>query len=120
MHNVVHIGEFFDKLLATIASVGSIWFCAWAIRRGGEFDYPLDSTAKAIRWLAVVVLMGIPVNFPKSLPPAGRIVLGFAGLAFLAWPNFAYHLTRFLRWCRLLPTSQAKDGGGGSSLSQPL
>lgn len=115
MHNVLYIGEFFDKLLATIASVGAIWFCAWAIRRGGKFDHPLDSTAKAIRWLAVVVLMGIPVNFPKSLSPAGRIVLGFAGLAFLAWPNFAYHLTRFLRWCRLVPPARGllPDGPPG-------
>lgn len=103
VHYVLYIREFFDKLLATIASVGSIWFCTWAIRRGGEFDYQLDFTAKIIRWLAVVVFMGLPVEIPKLLTPSERVVLGFIGVGFLVWPNFAYHLTRFLRWCRLLP-----------------
>jgi hypothetical protein len=102
---IFYIRELFDKLLAAIASVGSIWVCAWAIRRKGEFDYPLDFTARVIRWLAVVVFIGLPVWIPQLLNPVARVVSGFTGLAFLAWPNFAYHLTRFLRWCRLLPTA---------------
>jgi len=27
--------------------------------------------------------------------PAARLASGFVGLAFLCWPNFAYHLTNF-------------------------
>jgi len=104
MHYVLDVKEFLDKLVGTIASVGSIWFCAWAIRRGGEFDYPLDFTAKIIRWLSVVIFMGLPVEIPQLLTPAARVVLGLTGLAFLAWPNFAYYLTRFLRWSKLLPS----------------
>ncbi len=35
-----------------------------------------------------------------SLPtPAARLTSGFVGLAFLCWPNFAYHLTNlFAEW----------------------
>lgn len=97
--------NFVDNLIGMVASAGSIWFCAWAIRRQGEMDYPLDATAKAIRWLAVAVLMGIPANF-RALPINLRRVLLFSGIAFLAWPNFAYHLTRFLRWSRVLPVAR--------------
>lgn len=105
MHYVLYVKEFIDRLFASIASVGSIWFCSWAIRRKGEFDYPLDSAAKIIRWIAVAVLMGIPASSP-SLPINLRRVLGFSGLAFLVWPNFAYHLTRLFRWCRILPKAE--------------
>ena len=104
MHYALYVGEFADRLVANIAGVGAVWVCAWAIRRKGELDYPLDSTAKVVRWVAVVILMGIPANFP-SLPINLRRVLDFSGIAFLAWPNFAYHLTRFLRSCKLLPNA---------------
>lgn len=118
MHYVLYVTEFFDKLVATIASVGAIWVCAWAIRRKGEFDYPLDFTARIIRWLAVIVFMGLPVEIPQLLTPAARVVLGFTGVAFLVWPNFAYHLTRFLRWCRLLPTTQGPAPDRSSGLQR--
>jgi hypothetical protein len=115
VHYILIIREFVDKLLATIASVGSIWFCVWVIRRKGEFDHKLDFSAKIIRWLAVVVFMGLPVEIPQLLTPAARVILGFIGVAFLAWPNFAYHLAGFLRWCRLLPPARGPvpDGPPG-------
>lgn len=111
MHYIDDIRLFFDNLVGSIAIAGCIWFCAWAIRRKGELDYPLDLPAKIIRWVAVAILMGIPANFPELPINTARILI-FSGIAFLAWPNFAYHLTRFLRWCRLLPAAGpvAPDG----------
>lgn len=101
MHLLLAVRELLDRGLAALASLGSVWVCSWAIRRAGEFDYPLDFTAKLVRWALVIVLLGSAEYFPGL--STYRLALGSAGIAFLAWPNFAYHLTRLLRWCRLLP-----------------
>jgi hypothetical protein len=42
-------------------------------------------------------------------PPWFRITVGIVGIAFLAWPNFAYHLTRVLRWLKLLGSAGPKQ-----------
>ena len=104
MHYLLAVRELINRGLGALASLGSVWFCSWGIRRAGEFDYPLDFTAKVIRWALVVLLLGAGESFPGL--SAYRLALGLVGMAFLAWPNFAYHLTRLLRWCRLLPRAQ--------------
>ena len=113
MHYFLAARELINRGLGALASLGSVWFCSWAIRRGGEFDYPLDFAAKVVRWALVIVLLGSAEYFPGL--STYRLTLGLGGIAFLAWPNFAYHLTRLLRWCRLLPPTRhpAPDGSSG-------
>lgn len=113
MHYLSVVRELISRGLDTLAAFGSLWFISWGIRRAGEFDYPLDFTGQVVRWVLVVVLLGAMTYFPGLSAP--RLILLLGGCAFLAWPNFAYHLTRFLRWCRLLPTTRRSvpnDPGG--------
>lgn len=102
-----------NRGIGALASLGAVWVCSWAIRRAGEFDRPLEFAAKLIRWALVIILLGAATYYPGYSAP--RLALGLGGMAFLAWPNFAYHLTRFLRWCRILPAAQgpAPDGPTG-------
>lgn len=101
MHHLLAVRELINRGLGSLASLGSVWVCSWAIRRAGEFDYPLDFTGQVVRWVLVVVPLGAMTYFGGLSAP--RLILLLGGCAFLAWPNFAYHLTRFLRRCRLLP-----------------
>jgi hypothetical protein len=101
MHYFLALRELVNRGLGALASLGAVWVCSWAIRRAGEFDRSLDLAAKLIRWALVVVLLGAATYYPGYSSP--RLALGLGGMSFLAWPNFAYHLTRFLRWCRILP-----------------
>src|SRR5271167_2344927 len=82
---------------ALSAKIVCIWLSVWAIRRNAEADYALDRLARAVRW--VVVFLGFAVAY--YVPGPGlwcvRVAGGVLGLAFLCWPNFAYHLTRLLR-----------------------
>jgi hypothetical protein len=78
------------------ANAVCIWFAFWAIRRKYELDYPLDIWAQVVRWS----LVGL--SFALTLPDGSqykllRILAGIALLAFLAWPNFAYHLVQLFR-----------------------
>jgi hypothetical protein len=94
--------EMIEKLQATIsgslavaAKSFGIWFVSWAIRRKGEFDYKLDRTARLTRWSIVAISFAVVTRFPSlSLPRALSLTVG---LAFLVWPNFAYHLTNLFR-----------------------
>lgn len=113
MHYLFPVRELISRGLDTLAGFGSLWFISWGIRRAGEFDYPLDFTGQVVRWVLVVVLLGAMTYFPGYSAARGALLLG--GAAFLAWPNFAYHLTRFLRWCRLVPPARGPvpDGPPG-------
>jgi hypothetical protein len=94
----------------TWIAIANIWFVAWAIRRRGELDNELDSTAKFVRWLLATACLGLAVQFPQLVnPPPVRVCLGFVGMAFLVWPNFAFYLTRFLRALRIWPRNDPKD-----------
>lgn len=104
MHYLFVVREIISRGLDTLAGFGSLWFISWGIRRAGEFDYPLDFAGQVVRWVLVVVLLGAMTYFPGLSAPRVTLLLG--GCAFLAWPNFAYHLTRFLRTCKLLPKAQ--------------
>lgn len=70
----------------------SIWFVAWGVRSWLHADLELSRTEKKIRWLVVGV--GAASGL---IPGAGftyvRLVFGLVGVAFLAWPNLAHHLT---------------------------
>lgn len=104
MPYVLAVRELIARGLGALAALSSLWFVSWGIRHGSDLDYPLDFTGKAVRWVLVVVLLGAGECFPGF--STARLILGLGGVAFLAWPNFAYHFTRFLRWCSLLPPAR--------------
>jgi len=102
------------------AAIANIWIAVWAIRRKGELDYELDDTAKFIRWIIASLCLGIPIFRPDVFKsPSSRISLGLIGLAFLVWPNLAYHLTNLLRFLRLLPKLNPKDTTEGAQKGLP-
>jgi hypothetical protein len=89
--------------LSITSGVISVWFVFWSYRRKYELDYPLDSSASRVRWAMVwlgigVTLAGIRWPFSSYIRWIGMLWL----LSFLAWPNFAYHLTGLLRQLRLV------------------
>jgi hypothetical protein len=89
-----NILSFYGSLSAKIAC---IWLSVWAIRRKAEADYPLDRFARTVRWAAVVA--GFAIGYYVTGPDLGYVWVagGTLGLAFLCWPNFAYHLTNLFR-----------------------
>ena len=118
MHTVI-LEEAAIGTVGTWAAVLNVWFVAWAIRRGGDLDYRLDSTAKFVRWFVAMVCLGTAVELPQLLnPPAFRVCMGFVGIAFLVWPNLAYHLTSFLRRLRILPRHNPEGLNNPTSLGE--
>lgn len=92
-----------NLILDGLTAMVSISVLAWGLRRKGDMDYELDAPARSLRWFMVgigwaVLLIGVRLDCGPC-PWSGFIV----ATAFLAWPNFAYHMTRVLRLCRLLP-----------------
>lgn len=73
-----------------------IWFSCWALRYTFKWDYKLSTAAEVTRWAVVLGGYTLGVSLPTL---ALRLASGFTGLAFLCWPNFAYHLTSpFITW----------------------
>ena len=72
-----------------------LWMSIWAIRYNAGVDYRLGAKARAIRWLAVVSCFAL-----TSLPGASvgwfRVFSYLVGLAFLCWPNLAYHVSKLI------------------------
>jgi len=94
------------------SAIANVWFVAWAIRHRGELDYQLDHAAQIIRWLFVAFFLGVPIQAPRLLTsPNLRMSFGIVGMAFLVWPNCAYHLTRLLRRWRVLPNAEPVQPG---------
>jgi hypothetical protein len=79
------------------AKIACIWLSVWAIRRKAEVDYPLDRSARVVRWVTVAVGFATGYYVPGSELWYIRVAGGFLGLAFLCWPNFSYHLTNLFR-----------------------
>jgi type IV secretory pathway TrbL component len=80
----------------------SVAFLAWAIRRKNELDYVLSKRAKLIRWccfLGFLLLILIPGNNFAAVRVIGWII----STAFLAWPNFAYHIDELIN--RMIKTN---------------
>jgi hypothetical protein len=89
--------------VGSAAAILNIWFVCWAIRRQGELDYELDLIARVVRWVVVALCLGLVFEFPQLFnPPTLRVCVAFFGIAFLAWPNLAYHTTRFLRFIKFI------------------
>jgi hypothetical protein len=89
------------QFIATAAILAQTGICVWvplyAIR--GEFDRELSPKARTIRW--TVVLVGwVLASLPGPKPNYLAAIAGIAALAFLWWPNFAYHLTRLIEWAK--------------------
>ena len=80
--------------LATDAA--TIWFAFSVIRRRYDLDYPLSRSAHLIRWICVCAGFGAAMLRAPQFKSA-RIIGGLVSIAFLAWPNFAHHLSRCLR-----------------------
>jgi hypothetical protein len=79
------------------AKIACVWLSVWAIRWKAEIDYPLDRSARIVRWVTVVVGFAIGYFVPDPGLWYVRVAGGFLGLGILCWPNFAYHLTNLLR-----------------------
>jgi hypothetical protein len=79
-----------------LAAIANIWFLVWAIRHQGELDRELDRPARLIRWSVVGLGFGLIPRVPDQWVHAGtvRVALLVLAMAFLVWPNFAYHLRR--------------------------
>jgi hypothetical protein len=94
-----------DLISDAAQAMVSVWFLIWALRRKGELDYEFDAPTKRVRWLMVaagwVILLAGARMRSKSYAWLGFIV----ATGFLAWPNFAYHVTRLLRRLRFMRAS---------------
>jgi|ERR1700687_221206 hypothetical protein len=110
--NLVALGEIQSDVSKLLAEAVCVWFAFWAIRRKYELDYKLDRAAQIVRWLAIAVSIPLGQLGARIFEPL-RIFSAFLFLAFLAWPNFAYHLTRLLRSWRVLrdPRSSGPKAG---------
>jgi hypothetical protein len=117
MLSYVLLGSRLRKLGGSVAasfasSVAGIWFTCWSIRFGFDLDYKLDRVGKTVRWVMVGLCLGSVVEAPLLFNPDVRVGVGFCGIAFLVWPNLAYHLTRLLRHWKIVPKAdldQASD-----------
>ena len=80
---------------AATRSVGP-WFTVWAVRRKWKLDRKLNPNARLVRWGVVIACYSLCW---RVKPAEAALAVLFVGLAFLCWPNFAYHLARlFERW----------------------
>lgn len=78
------------------ADAACVWFAVWAIRKKYALDYPVEYTAKVVRWSLVVVSFVLALLRQPEFRPI-RIFAGILLLAFLCWPNFAYRLVNLFR-----------------------
>jgi hypothetical protein len=74
----------------------AVWFPCWAFRRYQELDRPLDSAARVVRWSIVLGCWLIATVMAGGGFRGVQVAFRLLGLAFLCWPNFAWHL-RFIR-----------------------
>lgn len=97
------LNPFLQVSYALEKSLG-LWLTFWTIRFSAGIDYKLSARGKAVRWGVVVVYFAL-----TSLPGAGRgwfrVSSCLIGLAFLCWPNLAYHCSKlFDEW----PTAEGR------------
>jgi len=89
------LSEILSGALGLLARGLSIWFVVWAIRRKGDFDLELGLKEHVVRWGIVLASFALAMTFKQTGATVPRLVATAVGLAFLCWPNFAYHLVRF-------------------------
>src|SRR6266849_6619181 len=88
--------EGIQTYLKLAADAACIWLAFWALRRKYELDYKLDPMARTIRWLIVAASVPLARIGAVKFEPL-RVFSAFLFLAFLVWPNLAYHLARIFR-----------------------
>lgn len=70
----------------------ALWFVAWGIRKKYDLDLGLSTRGWLIRLL--VICCGIfSLCLRSHKYEYVRVVGGLLGIAFLVWPNFAFHLS---------------------------
>jgi len=74
-----------------------IWFAAWAFRKRYEVDYRLDRGMQILRWSVIGVGFAMAQIAGGTAAKWVRLCGAFIALAFLCWPNLAYHVTRLFR-----------------------
>ena len=90
-----------EGMMWGLGKAAGLWLIFWSIRRRGEFDEKLDSYAQGLRWSLVLGSFALLTQFPRFGYPRATLLL--IGLAFLCWPNFAFHLSNVLRKLGLFP-----------------
>ena len=81
---------------AMLAQIGlCVWVVVYSIRRRGELDRELSPKARVVRW-GVVLAGWALASLPGLMPGWLAGTAGLAALAFLWWPNLAYHTTRLI------------------------
>ena len=92
--------QFFHQFVSNAMTIAipaiGIWLGIWGLRRKLESDYKLDGIARAVRWCIVVTSWIIGSIPGRGVGPLSAVAV-LVALAFLWWPNFAYHLTRLFR-----------------------
>ena len=89
------LSALFNASLGLLVRASSIWFIVWAIRRKGDFDLELGAKEQVARWCIVLASFALAVTFKQSGQTIPRLVALGIGMAFLCWPNLAYHLVKF-------------------------
>jgi hypothetical protein len=103
--------QYLTNLSRIVSPAIGISFVVWAFRYRGEMDHKLTPLGKKIRWAIVLMSYGIaaiPTSFEWMIfvrPPMG--ILGFA---FLAWPNFAYHIAKQFENRAGISSNRAREG----------
>ena len=79
-----------------LAKLTCIWLAVWSIRKRYDVDYRLALPSHVVRWTFIVA--GFALTAVRGAELAALRIAGlWIGLAFLCWPNFAYHIARLLR-----------------------
>jgi hypothetical protein len=92
----------FSNATGLLGMVMGIWFLFWGYRRSLELDVKLDRTMRAVRWSIVVVGFAAALLQGPGFRVT-RIVGGVVLVAFLCWPNLAYHIVGVWRRFLLRP-----------------
>lgn len=85
--------EILSGAFGLITRAAGIWFVVWAIRSKGGLDYRLDGLGHIIRWSTVLIAFSLVFVFSRLAMTGPRLIALCIGMAFLVWPNLAYHLS---------------------------
>ena len=88
----------FPQVSYAIEKSLGLWLSIWAIRYKAGIDYMLGARARTLRWMFVLACFAL-TGLPGTNLGWFRVSSYLLGLAFLCWPNLAYHLgKRFEEW----------------------
>lgn len=113
----MQIDATFSHVAWLLGKSTTIWLSVWAIRYKADWDYRLSTTAKMTRWGVVLGAYFLAASLPGKELGTARVLIGLLGLAFLCWPNFAYHLTNcFVAWPTTTGNVLSSDDDGSGWL----